>query len=181
MKAPKGKKDEDTGKGRGRPPRYNAEFAEQAEKLCRLGLIDKEIASFFEVDERTIARWKKRHPEFCQALKRGKVLPDAEVADRLYQRACGFAHPEDRILQHLGVPVVVPTVKHYPPDTLACIFWLKNRRPDLWRDKASVEHTGRDGGPIQTAEEYRLTPADEQMLDRILEGRAKVREQQEGG
>ncbi len=50
---------------------------------------------------------------------------------------------------HEGKPVIVPTVKHYPPDTTACIFWLKNRQRDRWRDKQDHEHTGKDGGPIR--------------------------------
>jgi hypothetical protein len=36
-------------------------------------------------------------------------------------------------------------VEHIPPDVIACIFWLKNRRPELWRDKHDVEHSGEVG------------------------------------
>ena len=162
-------------KGAGRPTRYKAEYAEQAEKLCRLGLIDKELAEFFSVDVATIDRWKKSHPEFCGSLKRGKSPADAEVADRLYQRALGYSHPEDKILQNNGIPVIVPTVKHYAPDTLACIYWLKNRRPDLWRDKVNLEHTGPNGGPIQTSEEYRPSAEDEAVIKRIAEKREQIR------
>jgi hypothetical protein len=42
----------------------------------------------------------------------------------------------------------VETMRHYPPDTTACIFWLKNRRPDLWRDKVHNEHTTPNGKPL---------------------------------
>ncbi len=37
---------------------------------------------------------------------------------------------------------MVPTIKHYPPDTTACIFWLKNRQRDKWRDRLDHEHSG---------------------------------------
>jgi len=37
--------------------------------------------------------------------------------------------------------LIVPTVKHYPPDTTAAIFWLKNRQPAKWREKQEVETT----------------------------------------
>ena len=38
-------------------------------------------------------------------------------------------------------PVYAPYVEHVPPSDVACIFWLKNRRPDLWRDTHQLEHT----------------------------------------
>lgn len=164
----------------GRPSRYREEFAEQARKLCRLGATDKELAEFFGVSVVTLDSWKKRHPEFLGSLKDGKSQADAEVADRLYQRALGFSHKEDKILQHNGVPVIVPTVKHYPPDTIACIFWLKNRRPDLWRDKVGLEHSGPGGGPIQTEGDFRPTPEDEEVIRRIADQRAKVLRDQNG-
>ena len=66
-----------------RPTRYKAEFVEQAVKLCRLGATDKELADFFGVTERTINAWKVAHPGFLHALKEGKQLADAEVADKL--------------------------------------------------------------------------------------------------
>ncbi len=71
-------------RGRGQPTKYRAEFAEQAEKLCKLGMTDDELGMFFEVDERTINNWKHAYREFCHALKRGKLIADANVADRLY-------------------------------------------------------------------------------------------------
>ena len=163
----------------GRPSRYREEFADQARKLCRLGATDKELADFFGVDVATVNRWKLQHAGFCDALKDGKAAADAEVADRLYQRALGFSHADTKILQHDGTPVIVPTVKHYPPDVVACIFWLKNRRPDLWRDKVGLEHSGPNGGPIQTEGEYRPSPEDEEVIKRIAEARATIEQQEQ--
>jgi hypothetical protein len=31
--------------------------------------------------------------------------------------------------------------KHLAPDTTACIFWLKNRRKDLWRERPEADQT----------------------------------------
>lgn len=127
-----------------RPSKYRPEFAEQACKLCKLGLTDKEIARFFEVSEKTLNTWKQTYPEFLQSLKGGKTLADAEVASKLFHRATGYEHPEDDIRSVGGEIVITPTIKHYAPDTTAAIFWLKNRRPDLWRDKVEPEDKGVD-------------------------------------
>jgi hypothetical protein len=127
-------------KRRGRPSKYRPEYAEQAEKLCRLGATDREVADFFDVDERTLNRWKRAYPPFCHALKRGKLLADAEVADKLYRRALGYSHGEEKLFLSEGSVIRVATVKHYPPDTTACIFWLKNRQPCRWRDRVTNEH-----------------------------------------
>jgi len=79
---------------RRRPSDYLPEYADQAAKLCRLGATDAEIANVFEKDERTINRWKIDYPDFCQALKDGKLVSDMEVAGRLHQRALGFEYEE---------------------------------------------------------------------------------------
>lgn len=117
-----------------RPTRYKKEFAEQAKKLCRLGATDSELADFFGCTEKTINNWKKRHAEFLQSIKEGKLTSDAEVADKLFKRATGYSHRAVKIMQFQGVPVVQEYTEHYPPDATSMIFWLRNRRPDLWRN-----------------------------------------------
>ena len=130
-------------RGKGRPSSYREEFAEQAKKLCRLGATDKELADFFEVSESTINLWKTAHLDFSESLKRGKAIADAEVADRLFQRATGYSHPAVKFATFEGsITDQREYIEHYAPDTTACIFWLKNRRPDLWRDKQEIQHAG---------------------------------------
>lgn len=119
----------------GRPTRYRAEFAEQARKLCRLGATDVELAEFFEVAASTVGKWKNDHPEFSESIKAGKILSDAEVADKLFHRALGYSHEAEKIMVVAGQVERVPYVEHYPPDTAAAIFWLKNRQRGRWRDK----------------------------------------------
>jgi hypothetical protein len=121
----------------GRPSAYRPEFVDQAKKLCRLGATDKELADFFGVNVATINRWKVVHPEFCASLNAGKLLSDAEVAHKLYRRATGYSHKAVKIFMPQGAdaPVYAPYTEHYPPDTTAMIFWLKNRRPEQWREK----------------------------------------------
>ena len=123
----------------GRPSKYKEEYCEQAEKLARLGATNKEMADFFGVTEQTLNNWKNEYGGFFESLKKGKIESDARVADSLYQRAIGYEHPEDKIFVDKGKPIIVPTIKHYPPDPTAAIFWLKNRRANDWRDKREVE------------------------------------------
>lgn len=119
----------------GRPSKFKPEFCKQATKLCRLGATNKDLANFFEVHVDTIAEWINQHPEFSESLKKGKALADAEVADKLFKRATGYSHKALKWFSHEGQSWSEEYIERYPPDTTACIFWLKNRRPDLWRDK----------------------------------------------
>lgn len=122
-----------------RPTKFKPEFVEQARKLAELGATDREVADFFEVEERTLNRWKNSHPEFCQSLKVGKDASDDRVEQSLYRRALGYSHDAEKIITVNGVVVREPYVEHYPPDTTAAIFWLKNRRKAEWRDKTEQD------------------------------------------
>lgn len=129
----------------GRPSSYNKKYDRIAYQMCLLGATDKQIAEAFGVTEQTVNNWKKDEKgnptSFFESLKKGKVQADAIVADSLYQRAIGYSHPEDKIFNNDGEPLIVPTIRHYPPDTTAIIFWLKNRQPALWRDRQEIEAT----------------------------------------
>lgn len=122
--------------------KYKAEYDNQAYKLCLLGATDKELANFFNVCEDTIYEWKKVHPSFSEALKNGKEVADAEIASKLYHRAKGYDCPEVITATHAGqITDTMEVTKHYPPDTTAAIFWLKNRQRGKWRDKQEIEST----------------------------------------
>ena len=120
-----------------RPTPYTTEIPRQAEKLIALGATDANLADFFEVTERTINNWKKKHPEFFQSIKEAKNTFDARVEDALAARAMGgyettetrtTTYPDDKTIE-------VTVTKTLAPDTTAAIFWLKNRQPATWRDK----------------------------------------------
>jgi hypothetical protein len=132
----------------GRPSKYKPEFVEQAKKLCMLGATDIELADFFDVDVRTLYRWKNEHDDFCQALKTSKEVADERIERSLYERAAGYERDEVDVRVVSGEIVKTQIRKFYPPDTTACIFWLKNRRPNDWRDKIEQSISGADGGPI---------------------------------
>jgi hypothetical protein len=120
--------------GRGQPTKYRKEYNKQAYKLCLLGATDVEMADFFEVEEKTINNWKQKHPKFLQSLKEGKLQADAEVADKLFQRAKGYEHPEDKVFCNNGEITTYRVTKHYPPEVGAIALWLKNRRHIHWKD-----------------------------------------------
>ena len=136
----------------GRPPKYRPEFAERATDLCLLGATNDELAKVFGVDTRTISDWLVTRPEFSHAIKQGRELADAEVSRALYRKATGtWTQPAVKIVAKIetlpdGRQVksehIVPYTEHFPPDTAAAFIWLKNRRPDLWRDKKEVHETG---------------------------------------
>lgn len=126
----------------GRPSVFKQEFVRIAESMCKLGATDIEVADALAVDVRTIYRWKASNEEFCHALKSGKDESDERVERSLFSRANGYEHNEVDI-RVINEKIVQTRIrKFYPPDTTAAIFWLKNRRPDQWRDKTDVALTG---------------------------------------
>lgn len=128
----------------GRPTEYRPEYSEQVTKLCILGATDKDIADFFNVSEQTVNAWKEKHPEFLESLKQGKIEADLKVANSLYKKARGgyLISSQKAFVDRMGEEHVIEVQDEAQPDTTACIFWLKNRQPDKWREKQEVQHSG---------------------------------------
>lgn len=126
-------------RGRGQPSRKDEIPREALRRLYSCGCTDEEVAGTIGVTARTLDNWKAKEPEFFRTIKDWKDRADAEVERSLYERACGYSHPEDKVFLHNGEPVIVPTRKYYPPDATSMIFWLKNRQPEKWRDKSDVD------------------------------------------
>jgi hypothetical protein len=122
---------------------WDATIPERAYELCLLGLKDIDLATAFGVSVYSIDKWKQVHPEFKEALRRGKEQADANVAQALYHKAVGYSHKVTEIKIIDGEVIKVPTIKAYPPDTTACIFWLKNRQRQAWTDTKQHSHTGK--------------------------------------
>jgi hypothetical protein len=127
-----------------RPTKYQPEYARQASVACKLGATDQDLADLFEVSRSTLNLWKIEHTEFSDALKQDKSVADSRVERSLFQRAVGYSHEEDDIRVVEGQIVVTPTIKHYPPDTTACIFWLKNRMSEQYRANPEDSGSGSD-------------------------------------
>lgn len=126
----------------GRPTKYKPEYCIQAEKLCKKGFIDTEIADFFGVAISTLYKWKLEQPQFSDALKVGKRFSDDKVVNALYDRALGYDIKESKIETGPSGTKETITTKRLAPDTTAQIFWLKNRQPHLWRN--NPDETGND-------------------------------------
>ena len=106
------------------------------EGWARDGLTDEQLAEKMGCGVRTLYDWKERFPQISQALKKGKEIVDIQVENALLKRALGYEYMEERVeISEKDCRNVIHTTKTVPPDTTAQIFWLKNRRPDQWRDK----------------------------------------------
>ncbi|WP_102274082.1 transposase [Cytobacillus massiliigabonensis] len=126
------------------------------EGWARDGLTDEQIAQNIGIRRETLYDWKKKYSNISNALKRGKEVIDIQVENALLKRALGYEfeevtyeqipikpyiNDEGKVVEYeLGVTKKVK--KQVAPDVTAQIFWLKNRRPDKWRDKQDVEHSG---------------------------------------
>lgn len=120
------------------------------ESWARDGLTDKQIAHNLGISEESFYKYKKEHVEFSESLKKGKEVIDYEVENALLKRALGYSYTETRVKKEYGKVVEEVSIeKEVAPDTTAQIFWLKNRRPDKWRDKKNVEHSGEVANPYQ--------------------------------
>ena len=105
--------EKNTNKG-GRPEQYSKEFHPKlAELFYGLGGIDTGFAKFIGVTEPTIHNWKKKHKEFKDSVKLGKIDPDKKIIASLYKSALEGSNT-------------------------AQIFWLKNRIPTEWREKQEI-------------------------------------------
>lgn len=84
------------------------------EGWARDGLTDEQIAHNMGISAKTLYNWKEKHLQILHALKRSKDVADRQVENALFENAING-------------------------NTTAQIFWLKNRKPDKWRDKQEYE------------------------------------------
>lgn len=123
----------------GRPSKFNEQVKKKILDLAEKGYTDKQIAKVIGVHENTLGNWKLKDQEFLWSLKEAKVDADALVEASLFQRAVGYVGKETKVFCEKGEITEHTVEKQFAPDTTAAIFWLKNRKPDEWRDKREVE------------------------------------------
>jgi hypothetical protein len=107
--------------------------------LGRLGATDTQMAEALGISRNAFRQWRDRNPKLLATLKESKDQADEAVVKSLYQRAKGYDCPATKFITVNGNLVTKEYIEHYPPDTTACIFWLKNRKPAQWRDSSRTE------------------------------------------
>ena len=124
-----------------KPVKWQDNMIQRVYLLTLKGLRDEDLAIAFNVDINTIHYWKRTKPEFRESQDQGKKEFDACVEVALYRRALGYSYTEEHISTDklTGEITVTPITKHYPPDTAACKFWLRNRQRETWADVKRVE------------------------------------------
>jgi len=155
----------------GRPTKYAPEYDQQVYKLALLSATDREMADFLNVCEDTFHEWKKVHPSFSESINRGKNMADANVASRLYERAMGYSHPEEKVFCSEGEVVTYATTKHYPPDTMAASLWLRNRQPAKWRDKTEQVQSGTGANGEIITQQVAMTADEYAKMNQAIEGK----------
>ena len=175
-----------TNKG-GRPSLFTQKWSSE-EALLKIsgwakdGLTNEQIAELMGISETTLYEWQNKYPEFADALKVNKDIADRKVENALYvscqdrvikvQKAFKVKHVKydkgKRVSEDEEVVMAEEEI-HIPANTTAQIFWLKNRKPEKWRDKNETELTGANGGPLEV---HNMTT--EEMDRRIRELTAKA-------
>lgn len=121
------------------------------EGWARDGLTNEQIADNIGINPDTLYTWIKKYAEISEALKRGKEVIDRHVENALLKRALGYQYEEVTkelltVITDEGPKKEMVTTKivtkEVQPDTTAQIFWLKNRKPQQWRDKQDINHSG---------------------------------------
>lgn len=128
------------------------------EMWARDGLTDEQIAEKLDISVASFYNYKNEHLEFLESLKRGKEVADYEVENALFKKALGYnakikkAFKVKEVLYENGKRLketerieYAEDEVHIPADTTAQIFWLKNRKPNTWRDKQELEHKANNG------------------------------------
>lgn len=138
-------------------PKYHASYAEKARKLCVLGATDELLAEMFDVHVDSIRIWKTKHPAFGKAVAEGKLHPDMEVAQSLLHMATGYEYAEEVAEKckdkHGNEKLQKVTVyKRQAPHPTSAMFWLQNRRADLWRHASKID-------PLQGGADVRVRVA----------------------
>lgn len=128
---------------------------------ARDGKTEEQIAELMGISKRTLYNWKKKEMPLLQALKVGKDVADRQIENALFKSALGYDYEEETVTNDGRV---VKVKKHKPANTTAQIFWLKNRKPEQWRDKRELSHDGEVSNNINL----------QNMTDDDLEALAKL-------
>lgn len=103
-----------------------------------------DLAAFLGIAVSTLYKLQDEHADVAEAIKTARSRADAHVESALFKRAMGYDYQELQGVKEQGEDGELKTksarfvTRHAPPDVTACIFWLKNRRPDAWNDRRTL-------------------------------------------
>lgn len=158
---------------RGRKSTFNDKIGETIARLVKDGKTEEDIAQVIGVSRRTLNNWKGKHPELLYAVRESRLAADELVEASLFSRALGYSHPETKYFCHEGAVITEEAVKHYPPDTQAAMFWLRNRQPDRWREKTE--------GDVNVNQTTNIAPPSDKLSDAELDSKIQAILDKRGG
>lgn len=127
---------------RGPKSGFNEKIKETFLRLLKEGKTEDQVAEIVGVSRRTLCNWKGKHPELLHAVREARLAADELIEASLFSRALGYSHAEVKVFCNKDGEVTTHEVeRHYPPDTLAAMFWLRNRQPERWKEKSEGDVT----------------------------------------
>ena len=141
----------------GSPAHWKIDYTRQIFWLSLLGITELEMANVIGISIDLFNLWKRRHPDFLNALKAGKTEAEAVATHSLFRSGVGYEHeackffpnrvkeydPKTGKLIKEYTKIIEHTyIKKYPPNVTALKTYLAAKRPDLWGDRSEVRHTG---------------------------------------
>lgn len=107
-----------------------------AAEMARVGYTDEAVADFIGCTRRSVMNWRDKHDEFREALLDIRTPVDQQVEHSLFQLAVGFETTETKVTRNADGEILKTeeTTKTVAPNPTSCIFWLKNRDRERWRD-----------------------------------------------
>lgn len=138
------------GRKRGNQTKYDPDIHPTLVRgLARSGYTSVEIAEKLQVSKSTLYKWRQKYPELRDSLKEGRDFADNMVEDALYKSALGFRRKTIKKRKTPQGVTIEEVQEDVPPNATAIIFWLKNRRPEQWRDKREVDVTADSDAKIK--------------------------------
>lgn len=137
---PKGNK---TKKPNGRP---RSEFSEEVlpllEGVTGSGTVTR-ICEVLGISSTVFYKWLKDEPSFSEAVMRVRARADDQIEDAFFNRAKGYTiNITEEKMDKDGMTVPLTRQLHHAADAGAALNFLKNRRPEVWRDTKTVELKG---------------------------------------
>lgn len=131
--------------------KFKPEFCEIARKMTAVGATEQELADYLEVTRQTLYVWASQHEDFFYAIKVGRNEYDLRVERSLASKAVGYTYDAEKVFCNADGEVTRVTYReHVPPDTVAAIFWLSNRKPDEWKRNRDALLSGGGEGAVPT-------------------------------